>query len=70
MCNGTKKTANRPSEWREIKNNVPKQFKREEWGGSSEINIWAIITKTITAAITAAYANSTLLSNSSSSFGR
>ena len=29
------------------KNNVPKQCKRDEWGGSSEINIWAIITKTI-----------------------
>ena len=42
-----KKTANRPSEWGEIKNNVPKQCKRDEWGGSSEINIWAIITKTI-----------------------
>ena len=41
------KTANRPSEWGEIKNNVPKQCKRDEWGGSSEINIWSIITKTI-----------------------
>jgi hypothetical protein len=29
------------------KNNVPKQCKRDEWGGSSEINIWAIITRTI-----------------------
>ena len=41
------KTANRPSEWGELKNNVPKPCKRDEWGGSSEINIWAIITKTI-----------------------
>ena len=37
---------NRPNEWGEIKNNVPKQCKRDEWGGSSEINMWAIITKT------------------------
>ena len=41
------KTANRPREWGELKNNVPKQCKRDEWGGSSEINIWSIITKTI-----------------------
>ena len=41
------KTANRPREWGELKNNVPKQCKRDEWGGSSEINIWAIITRTI-----------------------
>ena len=41
------KTANRPSEWGELKNNVPKPCKRDEWGGSTEINIWAIITKTI-----------------------
>ena len=41
------KTANRPNEWRELKNNVPKTCKRDEWGGSSEIHIWAIITKTI-----------------------
>jgi hypothetical protein len=41
------KTANRPSEWGEIKNNVPKQCKRDKWGGSSEINFWAIITKII-----------------------
>jgi hypothetical protein len=34
------KTANRPSKWGELKNNVPKQWKRDEWGGSSEINIW------------------------------
>ena len=42
------KTANRPREWgKEIQNSVPKQCKREEWGGSSETNIWAIITKTM-----------------------
>ena len=41
------KTANRPRQWGEIKNNIPKQCKREKWGGSSEINIRAIITKTI-----------------------
>ena len=40
-------TANRPREWREIKNNVLKQCKREEWGGSTEINILAIITNSI-----------------------
>jgi hypothetical protein len=28
------------------KNNASKQCTRGEWGGSSEINIWAIITKT------------------------
>jgi hypothetical protein len=28
-------------------NNVPKQCKQEEWGGSTEINTWAIITNTI-----------------------
>ena len=39
--------ANRPKEWEEIKNNVPQQCKRNEWGGSSEIKIWAMITKTI-----------------------
>ena len=34
-----KKTANRPSKWGEIKNNVPKQCKRDKWSGSLEINI-------------------------------
>ena len=29
------------------KNNAPQQCKRNEWGGSSEIKIWAMITKTI-----------------------
>ena len=41
------KTANKPREWGKIKNNLPKQCKRDEWGGSSEINMLAIITKTI-----------------------
>jgi hypothetical protein len=41
------KTANIPRELGEIQNNVPKQCKRDELGESSEITIWAIITKPI-----------------------
>ena len=44
-------TANRPSEWRKIQKGVLKQCKRNEWGGSSEMNIRAITTKTIMAEI-------------------
>ena len=47
QCRMVRKNSQQTKRMGGDKNNVPKQCKRDEWGGSSEINIWAIITKTI-----------------------